>query len=147
MNPFVIAGVGFEPFTEWAIWRFLLEGLWISVQIALYAIVLSLLVGTLMAVGRLAPSRPVRWLAGTYVEVFRATPLLLLIFFVFFGVGRLDLSFFRDLPLLSGLVDRRGDLNSIPAVVIALTLYNSAVVAEIIRAGIISISKGIIEAS
>jgi His/Glu/Gln/Arg/opine family amino acid ABC transporter permease subunit len=147
MSIFVLAGAGFEPFTHWAIWRFLLEGLWLSVQIAAYAIVLSLLVGMLMAVGRLAPSRAVRWLAGTYVEVFRATPLLLLIFFVFFGIGRLDLSFLRGLPLLSGLVDNRGDLNSIPAVVIALTLYNSAVVAEIVRAGILSISKGIIEAS
>jgi putative glutamine transport system permease protein len=147
MNLIVLAGAGFEPFTHWAIWRFLLEGAWISVQIALYAIVLSLIVGTLMAVARLAPSRPIRWLAGTYVEIFRATPLLLLIFFVFFGIGRLDLSFVRSLPLLSGLVDDRGDLNAIPAAVIALTLYNSAVVAEIIRAGILSISKGIIEAS
>jgi glutamate transport system permease protein len=147
MNFPFLAGAGFEPFTTWPIWRFLLEGFWLSVQIALYAITLSLIVGTLMAVGRLAPSRPLRWLAGTYIEVFRATPLLLLIFFIFFGVGRLDLSFVRSLPLLAGLVDARGDLNSMPAVVIALTLYNSAVVAEIVRAGILSISKGIIEAS
>ena len=75
-----LLGAGFEPFTTWPIWRFLLEGMWISVQIALYAIALSLVTGTLMAVGRLAPNRGVRWLAGTYVEVFRATPLLLLIF-------------------------------------------------------------------
>jgi glutamate transport system permease protein len=138
---------GWEPFTTWPIWRFLLEGMWISVQIALYAIALSLVTGTMMAVGRLAPNRGIRWLAGTYVEVFRATPLLLLIFFVFFGIGRLDLSGVRSLPFTHGLIDERGDLQRIPAVVIALTLYNGAVVAEIVRAGIVSISKGIIEAS
>jgi His/Glu/Gln/Arg/opine family amino acid ABC transporter permease subunit len=146
MSIFVLAS-GWEPFKEWAIWRFLLEGMWLSVQIAFYAIILSLIIGTIMAVGRLAPSRPLRWLAGTYVEVFRATPLLLLIFFVFFGIGRLDLSFLLDIPVLKVLVDDRGDLKNLPAVVIALTLYNSAVVAEIVRAGILSISKGIIEAS
>lgn len=147
MNPVFLAGAGFEPFTEWAIWRFLLEGAWISVQIALYAIVLSLLIGAVMAVARLAPSRPVSWLATSYIEAFRATPLLLLIFFVFFGVGRLDLSFLANVPLLSRTIDDRGDLGTLPAVVLALALYNSAVVAEIIRAGILSIPKGILEAS
>ena len=140
-------GAGFAPFTDWPIWRFLLEGLWLSVRIALYAIVLAIIIGMVMAVGRLAPSRPLRWLAGAYVEVFRATPLLLLLFFIFFGAGRLDLSFMLGKPLLSGIVDDRGHLDRIPAAVGALTLYNSAVVAEIIRAGILSISKGIIEAS
>lgn len=142
-----LAGAGFEPFTSWPIWRFLLEGMWVSVQIALYAIVLSIIIGAAMAVGRLAPSRPVRWLSSTYIEVFRATPLLLLIFFIFFGAGRVDLSLVNEVPLISGLVDDRGLLNRLPAIVVALTLYNSAVVAEIIRAGILSISKGTIEAS
>jgi len=143
----ILEGAGFEPFKSWPIWRFLLEGLWISVQIALYAIVLSIIIGTVMAVGRLAPNRIVHWLCATYIEVFRATPLLLLLFFIFFGAGRLDLSWLRDIPLLWGLVDDRGHLDRLPAAVAALTLYNSAVVAEIIRAGILSISRGIIEAS
>lgn len=141
------SGAGFEPFTHWPIWRFLLEGLWLSVQIAMYAIILSVIVGTIMSVGRLAPSRPVRWLAGTYVEVFRATPLLLLLFFIFFGAGRVSLSGLVNVPLASSLIDDRGHLDRIPAAVTALMLYNSAVVAEIIRAGILSISKGILEAS
>jgi ABC-type amino acid transport system permease subunit len=100
-----------------------------------------------MAVMRLAPARPLRWIAATYIETFRATPLLLLLFFIFFGAGRVDLSFMLDIPLLKSLIDDRGHLDRIPAAVAALTLYNSAVVAEIIRAGIISISTGIIEAT
>jgi putative glutamine transport system permease protein len=143
----IIAGAGFEPFTTWPIWRFLLEGLWLSLQIAFYGIILSITVGMIMAVGRLAPVAPVRWAAATYVEVFRATPLLLLLFFVFFGAGRLELDFLVGVPILGSIVDDVGHLKAVPSAVIALTLYNSAVVAEIIRAGILSISKGILEAA
>jgi putative glutamine transport system permease protein len=147
MSLYVLAGAGFEPFLHWPIWRFLLQGLWISVQIALYAISLSLAIGILLAVARLAPVRHLRWLASTYVEVFRATPLLLLLFFIFFGAARVDLGFLEGVPLLQGTVDDSGHLDRIPAAVAALTLYNSAVIAEIVRAGILSISKGILEAS
>lgn len=144
----VLLDAGWEPFKDWAIWRFLLEGLWLSLRIAGFSILLSVFIGTAMAVGRLSGVAPLRWATGTYVEVFRATPLLLLLFFVFFGTGRADLLWVRDLPLIGGdIVDDQGHLLAVPSAVIALTLYNSAVVAEIMRAGILSISKGIIEAS
>ncbi len=143
----VILGAGWEPFTHWPIWRFLLEGLWLSVRVAGYAILLSILIGVAMAVGRLAPFAGARWLATTYVEVFRATPLLLLMYFVFFGAGRVDLMWMLDIPGGSNIVDSSGHLLAVPSAVIALTLYNSAVVAEIVRAGLLSISKGIIEAA
>jgi putative glutamine transport system permease protein len=143
----ILAGAGFEPFTTWPIWRFVLEGLWLSVQIAAYAIVLSVVVGIAMAVARLSPVPPIRWLAATYIEVFRATPLLLLLFFVFFGAGRIELDFLVGLPVLGSMVDDVGHIEAVPSAVLALTFYNSAVVAEIMRAGILSISHGIIEAS
>lgn len=146
MTP-LLSGAGFEPFTEWAIWRFLLEGLWVSARIAGWAIVLSLVVGTGMAVARLSPIRLLSWPATTYIEIFRATPLLLLIFFVFFGAGRVDLSMIGGIPLIGGIIDDQGHLTTLPAVIVALTLYNSAVVAEIMRAGVNSIPKGIVEAS
>lgn len=137
-----------EIFKLWPIWRFLLLGLWTSVQIAVIAIALSLVVGILMSVGRLSPIPIVRVLATTYVETFRATPLLLLIFFVFFGAGRFNTSSARDIPILSWFVDdRSGDLTPQASSILALALYNSAVVAEIMRAGIMSISKGILEAT
>ena len=131
-----LAGAGWEPFKHWPIWRFLLYGLWLAIKIAGASIAISLAIGIVMAVGRLAPVRLVRWLASTYVEVFRATPLLLLLFFVFFGVG----------AGRTGEGVDAGHLERIPAVA-ALSLYNSAVVAEIMRAGIDSISHGIIEAA
>ncbi len=79
-----------DIFKEWFIWSFLLHGLWLSVKIAAWSILFSLAVGITMAVGRLAPSRLIRWPAAVYVETFRATPLLLLILYVYFGAGRVD---------------------------------------------------------
>jgi His/Glu/Gln/Arg/opine family amino acid ABC transporter permease subunit len=142
-----VLGAGFDPYLHWPIWRFLLGGLWLSLRMAGYAITISILVGTFMAVGRLAPFRPISWLATAYVEVFRATPLLLLIFFVFFGAGRFEVAWVRSLPGGNSIVDGQGHILPIPSVVIALSLYNSAVVAEIMRAGILSISRGILEAA
>jgi His/Glu/Gln/Arg/opine family amino acid ABC transporter permease subunit len=143
----MILGAGFEPFLDWPIWRFLLEGFWLTIRIAGYAIVFSVLIGLVMAVGRLAPFKPVSWVAASYVEIFRATPLLLLIFFVFFGAGRVELEWLTSMPLGQQIVDEQGHIRPIPSVVIALALYNSAVVAEIMRAGILSISRGVIEAA
>jgi len=137
-----------DLFKEWPYWRFLLQGLWISVQIAIAGITLAIVVGVTMSVARLSPIPIVRILATTYVETFRATPLLLLIFFVFFGAGRFNTSWAMDIPVLTWFVDgTSGDLTPKSAAILALALYNSAVVAEIMRAGILSISKGIIEAS
>lgn len=137
-----------ENFEAWPNWRFLLQGLWTSVQIALVSILLSLALGVVMSIGRLSPVPLVKVLATAYIEVFRATPLLLLIFFVFFGAGRFNTAWAVGIPVLDWFVDdRSGDLTGKASVILALSLYNSAVVAEVMRAGILSISKGIIEAS
>lgn len=136
-----------DVFKESVVWEFLLKGLWLSARMASISIVISLVVGILMAVARLAPLRAVRWLATTYVETFRATPLLLLLFFIFFGATRVDATWLYNLPFGDTFVDDAGHLERLPSAILALSLYNSAVVAEIMRAGILSISRGTIEAS
>ena len=148
-NGFIDALPGnWELFRQWPYWRYLLLGLSLSARIAAVSIALSIVIGSIMAVARLSPVPILRWLATTYVETFRATPLLLLLFFIFFGAGRFNTAWARDIPFLDRLVDdNNGDLTPFAAAVLALALYNSAVVAEIMRAGILSISKGIIEAS
>jgi glutamate transport system permease protein len=93
-------------------------------------VTLSLVVGTVMALGRLSPAAPVRWLAGTYVEVFRALPSLLLILFAFFALPELGVP-----------------IGKYSALVLGLSLYNSAVIAEIVRAGVLSLPKGQTEAA
>ncbi len=130
MSGVFLDGVGWEPFTHWPIWQFLLEGLLVALRIAVVSMLLSVLVGVVMAVARLSHLRAVRWPAAVYVEGFRATPLLLLMLFVFFGSAR-----------------AHSGIGPITSAVVALTLYNSAVVAEIVRAGILSIAPGILEAT
>ena len=91
---------------------------------------LAIAIGFLLALGRLAISRPVRWLCRTYVELFRSIPLLIMIFAAFFGLPELGV-----------------DVSRYMALVIALAVYNSAVLAEIFRAGILSLDRGQTEAA
>ncbi len=112
-------------------------GLVKTLQAAALAILLSVVVGMVMALGRLSSVRPVRWLAGTYVELFRALPSLLLILFAFLALPE----------LLQALPFGPDRINRYAALVLGLTLYNSAVMAEIVRAGVLSLPKGQSEAA
>jgi glutamate transport system permease protein len=119
-----------EPLTRWSVLSFLLGGLVLTVKAAAAGMVGAVVLGTALALLRLSRAAPVRWLATLWVEFFRGVPLLLLIFFTFSGTHRqgIDLSPFR-------------------ALVIALALYNGAVLCEIFRAGILSLDSGQTEAA
>ena len=119
-----------KPLTEWLVIKFLLLGLVNTVKAAGVAMVLALAIGGVMALGRLARSAPVRWSSGVYVEFFRGFPLLVLILFCVFGLRAQGI-----------------DISTYTALVLALTLYNSAVLAEVIRAGILSLDRGQREAA
>lgn len=119
-----------KPFTQWPIVKFLLLGLLATLKVAAVSMVLAMAVGSILALGRLARNAPVRWLAGAWVEGFRAVPLLLLIYFSARGLPRLDVHF-----------------SPFWLLVLALVLYNSAVLGEIFRAGILSLDRGQSEAA
>jgi putative glutamine transport system permease protein len=116
-------------FTDLAIWQFILTGLQVTLMMALVAIVASLILGTLLALARIARNPLLHYPAVVYIELIRALPVLYLIFFAFFGGARFGL---RD-PVV--------------AATLALTVYTSAVNAEIVRAGILSVERGQIEAA
>jgi glutamate transport system permease protein len=123
-------GDRWRPFTEWAVLRFLLLGLVNTLKVAVVAMVLALLVGGVMALGRLSRRTVVRLAASVYVELFRGFPLLLLILFAVFG-----------------LRSQGVHISTYTALVLALSAYNSSVLAEIIRAGILSLDRGQREAA
>jgi glutamate transport system permease protein len=110
---------------------FLAQGLVSTLRAALLAGVLALTLGGLLALGRLSRAGLPRWIAGVYVEFYRALPLLTLVIFSYFGLPKLGLNFDSPLPYL----------------VVALTAYNAAVLAEIFRAGILSLERGQSEAA
>ncbi len=116
--------------------RFLGEGLLATIQAAIVAGIIAIVVGFALALMNLSNSRIASALAVGWVELFRALPLLLMIFGVFF----IDTSLARG---------RGGDavLGVFWSVVVALVLYNSAVLSEIFRAGVRSLDRGQTEAA
>jgi glutamate transport system permease protein len=108
-------------------YRALLDGLLSTLRVAVVAIALALAFGALFAVGRLSDRAVARWPAVAVIEFFRAVPLLLLILFIFLGFSE-QLGRFWSLTL-------------------ALMLYNGSVLAEIFRAGILSLPRGQSEAA
>ena len=119
-----------EPLTQWSVQRFLLLGLVNTVKAAGLAMMLALVLGALLALMRLARTAAVRWLAAALIEFFRGVPLILLIFFTFFGLRRYGV-----------------DIDAFRALVLALTIYNGAVLGEVFRAGIRSLDRGQTEAA
>jgi glutamate transport system permease protein len=125
-----LAADKWRPFTQFAILKFLFLGLVATLKVAAVSMSLAVAFGAFLALGRLARNGPVRWIAGAWVEIFRAIPLLLLIYFSARGLPRLGF----DLPVFWYLV-------------LGLVLYNSAVLGEIFRAGILSLDRGQTEAA
>jgi glutamate transport system permease protein len=116
--------------TESAVQRLIGRGLVATLRAALVAMVLSMAVGAVLAVGRLSRRAWVARPAGAWVELFRGLPLLLLIFFLFLALPAVGITISVFWALVAGL-----------------TLYNSAVLGEIFRAGILSLPKGQTEAA
>ncbi len=111
--------------------KFLISGLYYTVLLSVTAILISVVVGLLVALPGLSSNKYLRGFNRVYVEVIRAIPILVLILWVYYG-----------LPQISGYT-----ISVFWAGVIALALSDSAFEAEIFRAGIQSIDKGQYEAS
>lgn len=127
--PSVTKGI-WEPFARDTTWRFLWDGLFITIQVAIYSMILSMIIGIVLALGRLSNQKIISVPSVLYIEFMRALPAFLVIFFVFIGLPKLGIR-----------------LDAIWFAVIGLTLYNSSVLAEVVRAGILSVEKGQLEAA
>jgi glutamate transport system permease protein len=123
-----------EPFTTEQAWTtYLLPGLANTLKAAALAMVIALPLGAVFGIARLSDHRWVRGVAGTVVEFFRAIPVLLLMLFANeFYVRSTDIS---------------SEQRPMYAVVTGLVLYNASVLAEIVRAGILSLPRGQTEAA
>jgi polar amino acid transport system permease protein len=119
--------------------RWLLEGVKVTIELSAVSIVLAFVLGLVVAMMRMSAFRPVRWFAHAYLEFFRNTPLLVQIFFWYFGS-------YKILP--QAINDWLNTINfEFSAAVIALTIYTSAFIAEDIRSGVRSIPKEQMEAA
>ena len=112
-------------------WSLFLQGVEVTIVLAVISILLGLVLGILVALLKMSKIKPVSLLASMYVGFIRDTPLLVQIYLVYIG-----------LPKIVGV--------SIPDFVtglVALTLYSTAYIAEIIRSGIQSLPVGQVEAA
>ncbi|MGZ5181842.1 MAG: amino acid ABC transporter permease [Ramlibacter sp.] len=111
-------------------WDRLLAGAWLTIELSTLAMAIGFVLGTLGALGRLSSVAAVRTLVGAYVEIIRNTPLLVQVFIVYFGLASAGLK-----------------LSAEVAALITLAINIGAYSTEIMRAGILSIHRGQIEAA
>ncbi|WCD89055.1 Inner membrane amino-acid ABC transporter permease protein YhdY [Streptomyces xanthophaeus] len=118
------------PFvTETEIWTtFLIPGLLETLKAGVIAMVIAIPLGALLGIGRLSDHRWVRIPVGAFVEFFRAIPVLMLMLF--------------GSALYVQFTNVSSDIRPLYAVVTGLVLYNAAVIAEIVRAGVLSLPSG-----
>jgi glutamate transport system permease protein len=132
---FVVTGQFDGRVWEWIQFKniqlLLLDGLLNTLRAFALAAVLSLVFGAVFAAGRLSDHEWVSRPATAVVEFFRAVPLLILIFILYFGVS-------RGLGI---------NVSAFTALVLGLMLYNGSVLAEIFRAGVVSLPRGQREAA
>lgn len=111
-------------------WPMLLDGTWMTIQLATITTLTGFVIGTLCAIARRSSIRALSAPAAIYVEAIRNTPFLVQIFLVYFGLSTFGMS-----------------LSAVFVAIVALTINVGAYTAEIMRAGFDSVHKGQWEAA
>jgi glutamate transport system permease protein len=124
------SAAAWKPFTQWGLWALLGEGLANNLRAAAVGMILSLLFGSLLAFGLLSRRKTVRIACRVFTDVFASVPLLLLLYFTSLVLPSYGLK-----------------LSDFWFLVIALTLFSSAVVGDLLRSGIRAIPAGQTEAA
>lgn len=125
-----LAADRWQPFTHWPYIHFLLQGIAGTLKATATAAIFAFPLGAFMALLRVSPIKPIRYLATGYVELFRSIPLLLLIYAFLLALPRFGI----NLPIFWKLV-------------VPIVLVNVAVLAEVFRAGIAAVDRGQSEAA
>lgn len=110
--------------------RFILEGFYMTLKVAFISIILSFVFGSIVGTIRYMKAPVLSPVLGILVEILRNLPLLLIIFFARFALPDIGIQ-----------------LGPVYATIVALTLFEGAMISEIVRSGLISIDKGQIEAA
>ncbi len=120
---------------DWSViarnWDKLIDALLLGLWLAMISLAIGCLIGIVTAYARLSGKKWLSVPVWAYVEFIRCTPLLLLIFFLYFGLPEFDVNF----------------LNKTQSFVLSLSLYAGAYMSEVFRAGLSSIPKQYVEAA
>lgn len=114
---------------QWINIRFLLDGLMLTLQVAFFSIIFSVIIGFFLGILRYWKIPVLSKVVGWVIDIIRNLPLLLIIFFTYFALPQLGIN-----------------LNIFWAAVAALTIFESCMISEIIRGGLNGLAKGQTEA-
>lgn len=113
---------------SWVNISFLLKGLWVTIEVSVISIILSYIFGAILGLIRYVKIKYLSAIVGFVIDLIRNLPLLLIFFFTYFGLPNMGIR-----------------LSIMASAILALTIFESAMLAEIIRGGIESIPKGQME--
>ncbi|MGO2723443.1 MAG: amino acid ABC transporter permease [Lactobacillus sp.] len=113
---------------QWVNLRFLLQGFWLTIEVSLISITVSFMLGLILGTLRFSRIRYVSALEGFMIDLIRNLPLLLIIFFTYFGLPQLGIR-----------------VSPFGAAVSALVIFESAMISEIVRGGLAAIDPGQME--
>ncbi len=113
---------------SWINLRFLLMGLWVTIEVSVISIGLSFVIGSLLGIIRYMKLGWFSKIIGFIVDVIRNLPLLLIIFFTYFGLPKIGIH-----------------MGVMMSTTVAMTIFESAMIAEIVRSGILAVPKGQLE--
>jgi polar amino acid transport system permease protein len=134
----IISLVVFKPDPYKHILSFVPDGIVATFAVTLSSIFCALILGLIAGLGRISRNKIINLVATTYVEVVRGIPLLVQLFYIYFGLPQI----INHSPL-KGIIQ----LNGISSAIIAMSICYGAYMAEIFRAGIQSLPKGQMEAA
>ena len=120
--------------------RFLLEGFAVNLEIAVIAMIFSLALGLLLALGQISKVRAISTPVGIWIDVWRNLPLIFIILYLSLGLPGPWKETYEDAA--PGFLPEALQSGRVLAALLGLVLYNSAVLAEIMRAGIQSLERG-----
>jgi polar amino acid transport system permease protein len=124
-----------KPKPYWEIYKFLPDGIFTTFEVTVLSILISLVIGVFVGLGRISRIVLINRISTIYVEVIRGIPLLVQLFYIYFVLS----AFFNN---VFGFA-----LSGVPSAVIAMSICYGAYIGEIFRAGIISIPRGQMEAA
>ena len=117
-----------QAFT-WSNLRFIFDGLLVTLEVAVVSVILSFLIGSVLGVLRYLKIPVFSLILGVVIDIIRNLPLLLIIFFTYFALPQIGIQF-----------------SIFWSAVVALTIFESAMISEIIRGGLLAVPKGQMEA-
>jgi polar amino acid transport system permease protein len=138
VGDFIYPGDTLASYGKWET-GIMLQGLWITLKVSLFSIIFGIIIGIIGGLSRISDNPALKWLAITYVELIRGSPLLVQIFIWYFVIG----------TMVNQLLAAYS-ISEIPNLwygVASLACFTGAYVTEIVRAGIQSIGRGQMEAA